>query len=75
MLKIPLKRTGFKLKYQLSGVTDGAVRIIIYKDKRIFKDNIVSSSYNSYDSDPLFIAFENAAVSYNVRKHILKTLR
>lgn len=54
-MEFPLKRTGFKLKYELSGVTDGKVTVKVYNSKRTFIENTTSSK--SYESDTQFIAF------------------
>lgn len=54
-MEFPLKRTGFKLKYELSGVTDGKVTVKVYNSKRTFIENTTSSK--SYESDIQFIAF------------------
>lgn len=57
VLDIPLKRTGFKLKYELSGVTDGQVTVKVYNSVRTFIDNTTTTA--SYSSDTQFIAFED----------------
>ena len=54
-MEFPLKRTGFKLKYELSGVTDGKVTVKVYNSERTFIENTTSSK--SYESDTQFIAF------------------
>ena len=54
-IDIPLKRTGFKIKYELSGVTDGEVTVKIYNDTKTFFENTTSTS--TYTSDTQFIAF------------------
>lgn len=54
-LDFVLKRTGFRLKYELSGVTDGEVRVQIYNNTRTFIDNTTTTS--SYESEEQFIAF------------------
>lgn len=54
-MDFPLKRAGFKLKYELSGVTDGYVTVKVYNSERTFIENTTSSE--SYESDTQFIAF------------------
>ena len=54
-LEIPLKRTGFKLKYELTGVTDGSVTVSIGNDTRTFINNTTTTS--SFSSETQFIAF------------------
>ena len=56
-MEFPLKRTGFKLKYELSGVTDGKVTVKVYNSGRTFIENTTSSK--SYESDIQFIAFND----------------
>lgn len=67
-LPLELKRVGFKLKYELSGVTDGEVNVQVYKEKsdengdsqiiRTFINNTTSTA--TYASDPSFYAFYDA---------------
>ena len=54
-LNMSFKRVGFKLKYELSGVTDGEVTVRVYNTKRTFIDNTTNTS--TYSSDTQFIAF------------------
>lgn len=54
-LDFVLKRTGFRLKYELSGVTDGEVTVQIYNDTRTFINNTTATT--SYESEEQFIAF------------------
>lgn len=54
-LNMDLKRVGFKLKYELSGVTDGEVTVKVYNDKKTFIDNTTSTA--TYSSEPQFFAF------------------
>ena len=54
-LDVVLKRTGFGLKYELSGVTDGEVTVKVYNDTRTFIENTTNTS--SYESEEQFIAF------------------
>lgn len=54
-LPFELKRTGFKIKYQLTGVTDGEVRVRVFNSAKTFIDNTTSTS--TYSSEPLFYAF------------------
>lgn len=57
-LNMDLKRVGFKLKYELSGVTDGEVTVKVYNDKKTFIDNTTSTA--TYSSEPQFYAFYKA---------------
>ncbi len=57
-LDMDLKRVGFKLKYELSGVTDGEVTVKVYNSSRTFIDNTTNTS--SYESGEQFIAFDDA---------------
>ena len=57
-LNMDLKRVGFKLKYELSGVTDGEVTVKVYNDTKTFIDNTTSTA--TYSSDPQFYAFYEA---------------
>ena len=63
-LSMDFKRVGFKLKYELTGVTDGEVTVKVYKENeyhnviKTFIDNTTSTS--TYASDPLFFAFNDA---------------
>ena len=52
---IELRRTGFKLKYELSGVTDGQVTVKISNSTRTFVENTTTTE--AYSSDTQFIAF------------------
>ena len=54
-LDVVLRRTGFKLKYELSGVTDGEVTVKVYNGTRTFIENTTNTS--SYESEEQFIAF------------------
>ena len=54
-LDVVLKRTGFKLKYELSGVTDGEVTVKVYNDRRTFIETTTNTA--SYESEEQFIAF------------------
>lgn len=54
-LNVPLVRTGFKLKYELSGVTDGNVTVKVYNSERTFINNTTNTE--SYESEEQFIAF------------------
>lgn len=54
-MDVVLKRTGFKLKYELDGVTDGEVTVKVYNSTRTFIDNTTNTS--SYESEEQFIAF------------------
>lgn len=54
-LDMSFKRVGFKLKYELSGVTDGEVTVKVYNSTRTFIENTTNTS--TYSSDTQFIAF------------------
>ena len=54
-LDLELKRVGFRLKYELSGVTDGEVTVKVYNNTRTFINNTTNTS--SYESEEQFIAF------------------
>ena len=54
-MDIVLRRTGFGLKYELSGVTDGEVTVKVYNGTRTFIENTTNTS--SYESEEQFIAF------------------
>lgn len=57
-LNVELKRVGFKLKYELTGVTDGEVTVKVYNGTKTFIDNTTSTS--TYSSEPQFYAFYEA---------------
>lgn len=57
-LDMSFKRVGFKLKYELSGVTDGEVTVRVYNKTRTFIQNTTNTS--TYSSDTQFIAFYDA---------------
>ena len=57
-LTVDLKRVGFNLKYELSGVTDGEVSVKIYNSDKVFFQETVSSS--TYESVTNFYAFYEA---------------
>ena len=57
-LDMDFRRVGFKLKYELSGVTDGEVTVKIYNSTRTFIENTTNTS--DYSSDTQFIAFYDA---------------
>lgn len=57
-LNMDLKRVGFKLKYELSGVTDGEVTVKVYNNVRAFINNTTSTP--TYSSEPQFYAFYEA---------------
>ena len=54
-MDVVLKRTGFKLKYELDGVTDGEVTVKVYNSTRTFINNTTNTT--SYESEEQFIAF------------------
>ena len=57
-LNMDLKRVGFKLKYELSGVTDGEVTVKVYNSTKTFINKTTSTA--TYSSDPQFYAFYEA---------------
>ena len=54
-LNLDLRRVGFKLKYELTGVTDGEVTVKVYNDVKTFINS--TSSTSTYSSDSKFYAF------------------
>lgn len=54
-LSLDLKRVGFQVKYELSGVTDGTVTVKLSNSTKTFIDKAISTS--SYSSEPQFYAF------------------
>lgn len=57
-LNVELKRVGFQLKYEISGVTDGEVTVKVYNNSKTFIDNTTNTA--TYSSNPVFYAFKNA---------------
>ena len=57
-LDMNFKRVGFKLKYELQGVTDGEVTVKVYNDTRTFIENTTATP--SYEGEEQFIAFHDA---------------
>lgn len=57
-LSLDLKRVGFKLKYELTGVTDGEVTVKVYNGTKTFINNTTNTS--TYSSEPKFYAFYQA---------------
>ena len=57
-LNVDLKRVGFKLKYELTGVTDGEVTVKVYNSTKTFINKTTSTA--TYSSDPQFYAFYEA---------------
>lgn len=55
---LDLKRVGFKLKYELTGVTDGEVTVKVYNSDKTFINNTTNTS--TYASDAKFYAFYQA---------------
>ena len=55
---INMKRIGFKLKYELSGVTDGEVTVKVYNSDKTFINNTTNTS--TYSGNPVFFAFYDA---------------
>ena len=54
-LDLDFRRAGFKLKYELAGVTDGEVTVEIKNNARTFINNTTTTA--TYSSDEQFIAF------------------
>ena len=54
-LPLELKRVGFKVKYELSGVTDGEVTVKVYNSTKSFINRTTSTA--TYVSNPVFFAF------------------
>ena len=54
-LDMDFRRVGFKLKYELSGVTDGEVTVKVYNSTRTFIDNTTNTA--TYSGETQFIAF------------------
>ena len=54
-LPLELKRVGFKVKYELSGVTDGEVTVKVYNSTKSFINRTTSTA--TYISNPVFFAF------------------
>lgn len=54
-MDIELKRVGFRLKYELSGVTDGEVTVKVGNIDRTFINSTTNTA--SYESEEQFIAF------------------
>lgn len=54
-MDIELKRVGFRLKYELSGVTDGEVTVKVGNNDRTFINSTTNTA--SYESEEQFIAF------------------
>ena len=60
-LNVDLKRVGFKLKYELSGVTDGEVTVTIANsDKTFFQETVSSATYESATNFYAFYEARNA---------------
>ena len=56
-LDIGFRRVGFRLKYELSGVTDGQVTVTIQNSARTFLSNTTDTP--TFSSDEVFIAFHD----------------
>ncbi|MBO6160299.1 MAG: hypothetical protein J6O01_02305 [Bacteroidales bacterium] len=56
-LDIGFRRAGFRLKYELSGVTDGQVTVTIGNSARTFLSNTTDTP--TFSSDEMFIAFHD----------------
>ncbi len=56
-LDIGFRRVGFRLKYELSGVTDGQVTVTIQNSARTFLSNTTDTP--TFSSDEMFIAFHD----------------
>lgn len=56
-LNMELKRVGFKLKYEVSGITDGKVMLKIYNSDRTFVQDTLSAEGGPYSIEPRFYAY------------------
>lgn len=69
---IPLKRVGFKLKYELEGVTDGSVTVTIKNDTRTFFQ--LTTTTPTYSSETLFIAFYDTASAWQYADNYMENM-
>jgi|GEM_PF-3157185 hypothetical protein len=58
-LDMNFKRVGFKLKYELNGVTDGQVTVTFVKNSKILTQTTTTTS--TYTSDAIFVPFYDIA--------------
>lgn len=70
--EIPLKRVGFKLKYEISGVTDGAVTVTISNGTRTFFQSTTTTP--TYESETKFIAFYDAASAWQYADNYMENM-
>lgn len=71
-VSIPLKRTGFKLKYTISGITDGSVTVTIKNSARTFFQ--ATTTTPSYESDTQFIAFGDTKSAWQYADNYMENL-
>ena len=69
---VPLKRVGFKLKYEISGVTDGEVTVTIKNETRTFFQNTTTTP--TYESETQFIAFFDAASAWKYSDNYMENM-
>jgi len=69
---IRLKRAGFKLKYELSGVTDGSVTVKIKNSSRTFFNNTTTTP--TFESATHFNAFYDAASAWQYADNYMENL-
>jgi len=69
---IPLKRVGFKLKYELSGVTDGSVTVTVKNETRTFFQNTTTTP--TYESETQFIAFSDTKSAWQYADNYMENL-
>lgn len=69
---IPLRRVGFKLKYELEGVTDGSVTVTIKNNTRKFFERTTTTP--SYSSETLFIAFSDTASAWQYADNYMENM-
>ena len=69
---IPLKRVGFKLKYEIAGVTDGSVTVTIKNGTRTFFQNTTTTP--TYESATQFIAFYDAKSAWQYADNYMENL-
>ncbi len=56
-LNMDLKRVGFKLKYEVSGITDGKVMLYIYNNDMTFVKDTLSAEGGPYSIEPRFYTY------------------
>ena len=69
---IPLKRVGFKLKYEIAGVTDGSVTVTIKNGTRTFFQSTTTTP--TYESATQFIAFYDAKSAWQYADNYMENL-